>query len=119
MPTIRIDDEVYEALAGLAKGFMTPNDVLRDVLRDRLGPHGSGSESAAPRSRVGRWEYQIPEGQWLESRDYLAVIDATGDKIVQQHQRAFDTALRGNGNGMSNLAKDVSKKLGHPGRPSN
>lgn len=31
--TVRIDPEVWEALARLAKGFERPNDVMRRVLR--------------------------------------------------------------------------------------
>ena len=114
MPTIRIDADVYLALGKLAHGFMTPNDVLRNLLGLK-GPDSRPPE--APRSRVGRYEYLI-EGQWLGSRDYLSVVDATGNAIVKRHQKAFDTVLRGNGNGLSNLAKYVANNLGHSSRES-
>jgi len=113
MPTIRIDDEVMSALEKRARGFVTPNEVLREVLglkRARL------SDSKA-RSRVGKHEYQL-NGSWLGPRDFLMTLESSGHVIASERVQAFDTVLRGSGNGLSNLAKAVAAKLMIPTRSS-
>ena len=45
-PTIRIDDEVFEALKGMGEAFVdTPNSVLRRVLKLENDPSGAAKQN--------------------------------------------------------------------------
>lgn len=47
MPTIRIDDDIFEGLKGLAEPFVdTPNTVIRRLLAEHM-PHKPGHEEPA------------------------------------------------------------------------
>ena len=131
MPEIFVDDEVYEAMSKDVVGFMTPNDVLRKkyglnpqgaLAREpnATGPSGEGGQPQTRawqrlRTRAGRYEYEL-EGRWLSARSYLMALEERGHAVARQRRQAFNTVLRGNGNGLSNLAKDIAQKLGHPRR---
>lgn len=74
----------------------------------------SSSKTAATRNasgaRTGKLEYEF-NGAWLGSHELLDALEATNHQITVDRKQSFDTALRGNGNGMSNLAKSVAKAL--------
>lgn len=46
------------------------------------------------------------------AKDFLAAVEAAGHQIATDRKQGFETALRGNGNGLSNLAKAVAPKVG-------
>lgn len=78
----------------------------------------SSSKTAATRNtgaRTGKLEYEF-NGTWLGSHELLDALEATNHQVTVDRKQSFDTALRGNGNGMSNLAKSVAKSLNIPSR---
>jgi hypothetical protein len=78
---------------------------------------GSGGLGAIPgssksRVRSGNLEYQYFDGFWLGARPLLEALERDHHPYATSHQQAFQTVLRGSGNGLSNLAKHAAKKLG-------
>lgn len=60
--------------------------------------------------RAGALEYNY-KGEWLGAREFLTAVEAAGEQIATDRKQSFETALRGNGNGLSNTAKQVAAKL--------
>ena len=98
MPTVRIDDEVWEALQKRAKPFVdTPNDVLRRMLG--LDHGASASSGTAPgkkakmRMRIGATrqdEYRWPIGEsLLELRE-----SAVADDILKAVHKKVESRLK-------------------------
>lgn len=71
-------------------------------------PKSDGSQA-----RSGNLVYNF-NGAELGPKAFLQAVEESGSEVVAAHQKAFDTALRGTGNGLSNLAKTVAGKLGVP-----
>lgn len=51
-------------------------------------------------------------GTLYGSRDFLVAIEASGHAIAKERAQSFDTVLRGTGNGLANLAKELAPKVG-------
>jgi hypothetical protein len=92
MPTIRVDEEVYEWLKGHAEPFVdTPNTVIRriagldDSLQQRRSP---AAVRAKPGELLDRREYDRPILQVLARRGGSAngseVIDAVGEIVADK-----------------------------------
>ncbi len=77
-----------------------------------IRPKGIGSVN--PRKAIasggsrGRTQYNV-DGSWLGPKDFLIAMEST---YTDAHGKAFETALRGTGNGLSNLAKAIAAKAG-------
>ncbi len=86
VPTLRVDDDVYDKLKDLAEPFVdTPNTVLRRVLK----LDGAESAPKQKRARAGellhRFEYQKPllavlseNGGSMAAKD---AVDAVGERL--------------------------------------
>ena len=118
LPTIRIDDDVFAELQKRATPFVdTPNDVLRRLFSldgGRLPSSGSPTVQTK-RRRAGRLQYQL-NGEWIGTREFLTRLERSNHPAVHKHGQSFETVLRGSGNGLSNLAKDIAKEFGIPRR---
>lgn len=107
MRTIEIDDEVWEALSGLAEPLVdTPNSVLRRLLLSTRPPtNGTPTDPSRRRNRRGdllpETEYFLPVLRAL--RDFggraptREVLDVVG-KVVRERLTPGDLEPTGNGN---------------------
>ena len=66
-------------------------------------------------ARAGKVVYTF-NGAELGSREFLEAVEASGHAIATDRKTGFETSLRGNGNGLSNLAKAVAKALNVPSK---
>lgn len=75
-----------------------------------IAPSTSKTLATRNSTRTGKVEYEF-NGTWYGSHDLLVALEAAGHQITTDRAQSFETALRGTGNGMSNLAKSVAKSL--------
>jgi hypothetical protein len=73
----------------------------------------AGKRAAATGVRGGSWSFTY-EGKVLGSREFLEAVEASGAQIAKDRAPGFETALRGSGNGLRNLAIGVAKSLNVP-----
>lgn len=74
-------------------------------LQFRNKPTGDGT-------RAGALTYDY-NGTAMGAKDFLLAVHASGNAyLTDKRAKSYDTAINGNGNGLSNLAKDTAKELG-------
>lgn len=112
-----------------ANGFTDMSVVLRALDTESpvisLDPSGNKtsvakSTKSAPSSNGsgrGSWKYTY-KGQELGSKAFLQALEANNDPIIAEHDVGLETALRGSGYGMSNLAKQIAEKMKVPATQS-
>lgn len=124
----KIDMSTIEGMIGETvnvKGFADVEISAVDVAVTDIGKENAlvalalpSTKSSKPRSsgtsegtRAGAIEYNY-KGEWLGAKAFVEAVEAAGEKIATDRKKSFDTVLRGSGNGLSNLAKDIAPKLG-------
>lgn len=80
------------------------------TLRPTEAKHVRAPRTEGTGTRAGALEYEY-NGEWLSSKAFLTAVEASGHAIATDRAKGFERALRGDGNAMSNLAKDVASKL--------
>jgi hypothetical protein len=117
-----VDSNAEEYLAAEVKGLQFKARLTGDDAPDfSVMPKGekaaksSGTKSAGTGSRVGKHGYVVDdafEAGPITSHDLLVWVEANEPELSASHAKALETALRGTGYGMSNLAKAICAKLG-------
>jgi hypothetical protein len=85
---IEIDDELYAYLETKARGFETPNDVLRRELR-LVGAHSTAPARPASRARTGALGELIEAG-FIKPGDHL-------EHIQPRRRRRFSATVEADG----------------------
>lgn len=110
-----VDAKAFGEIGVMSIDVNITNIGKPDALIDIKPSSAATQATRAPRgtnaaATNGSWVFDF-NGSKLGSRAFLEAVEASGHAIATDRKQSFDTALRGNGNGLRNLALSVAKKM--------